>query len=453
MAIRPQTATFTNSSVDVLNAIRNSASINYRNYVPVATPDAESIREIGAVIMDEPQLQNEFINSIVARIGKVIITNKLYENPWTMFKKGIVELGEKIEDIFVEIAKPHTFDPERSEREIYKRELPDVRTAFYVMNYQKFYKQSISRAELKTAFLSWDGVTSLISKIITAMYTGANYDEFQTMKYLIGVRALAGMIYPEEVPAATAANAKRIAAAFKAISNDMEFMKPTYNLAGVKNLTLKDDQYLIINSKFDAVMDVEVLASAFNMNKAEFMGHRVLVDGFGELDIARLNELFGEETTYHQFTSAELEALNSIPALIVDRDFFQIYDNLIETGDKYNEEGLYWNYWLHRWATFAVSPFANAILFVPTTPEVSSVEVSPATATVSAGGTLQLSVEVTTAGFAPKSVVYTSSDEDVATVDNRGVVTVLSDATGTATITATSSFDSTVSDTCVVTVG
>lgn len=453
MAIRPQTATFTNSSVDVLNAIRNSASINYKTYVPVATPDAESIREIGAVIMDEPQLQNEFINSIVARIGKVIITNKLYENPWTMFKKGIVELGEKIEDIFVEIAKPHTFDPQRSENEVYKRELPDVRTAFYVMNYQKFYKQSISRAELKTAFLSWDGVTSLISKVITAMYTGANYDEFQTMKYLIGVRALAGMIYPHEVPAATAANAKTIAAAFKAISNDMEFMQPTYNLAGVKNLTLKEDQYLIINSKFDAVMDVEVLASAFNMSKAEFMGHRVMVDGFGKLDTERLDELFAGETTYHQFTDAELTALDAIPAIIVDRDFFQIYDNLIETGDKYNEEGLYWNYWLHRWATFAVSPFANAILFVPTTPAVTAVDVSPATATVANGGTLQLSVAVTATGFAPQSVVFTSSDEDVATVDDRGVVTVVGESDETATITATSTFDGTVTDTCVVTVG
>lgn len=453
MARRPHGATFSNSSVDVMNAIRNSASINYQNYVPVATPDAESVREIGAVIMDEPQLQNELINTIVARIAKVIVTNKLYENPWAMFKKGIVELGEKIEDIFVEIAKPHTFDPERSESEVFKRELPDVRTAFYVMNYQKFYKQTISRADLKTAFLSWDGVTSLISKIITAMYTGANYDEFQTMKYLIGVRALGGMIYPEEVPTANATNAKKIAAAFKAISNDMEFMKPTYNLAGVKNLTLKDDQYLIINSKFDAIMDVEVLASAFNMSKAEFMGHRVLVDGFGELDTERLDELFYGEATYHQFTSAELEALNAIPAIIVDRDFFQIYDNLIETGDKYNEEGLYWNYWLHRWATFAVSPFANAILFVPTTPSVTAVDVSPATATVAAGGVVQLTATVTASGFAPKSVVYTSSDEDVATVDARGLVTVKSDATGTATITATSSYDGTVTDTCVVTVG
>lgn len=453
MARRPHGATFSNSSVDVMNAIRNSASINYQNYVPVATPDAESVREIGAVIMDEPQLQNELINTIVARIAKVIVTNKLYENPWAMFKKGIVELGEKIEDIFVEIAKPHTFDPERSESEVFKRELPDVRTAFYVMNYQKFYKQTISRAELKTAFLSWDGVTSLISKIITAMYTGANYDEFQTMKYLIGVRALGGMIYPEEVPAANATNAKKIAAAFKAISNDMEFMKPTYNLAGVKNLTLKDDQYLIINSKFDAIMDVEVLASAFNMSKAEFMGHRVLVDGFGELDTERLDELFYGEATYHQFTSAELEALNAIPAIIVDRDFFQIYDNLIETGDKYNEEGLYWNYWLHRWATFAVSPFANAILFVPTTPSVTAVDVSPATATVAAGGVVQLTATVTASGFAPKSVVYTSSDESVATVDARGLVTVKSDATGTATITATSSYDGEVTDTCVVTVG
>ena len=453
MAIRPQTATFTNSSVDVLNAIRNSASINYQNYVPVATPDAQSIRDIGAVIMDEPQLQNEFINAIVARIGKVIITNKLYENPWEKFKKGIVELGEKIEDIFVELAKPHNFDPEKSEKEVFKRELPDVRSTFYVMNYQKFYKQTISRAELKTAFLSWDGVTSLISKVITAMYTGANYDEFQTMKYLIAVRALDGMIYPEEVPTAVAANAKTIAATFKAISNDMEFMKSKYNLAGVKNLTVKNDQYLIINSKFDATMDVEVLASAFNMNKAEFLGHRVLVDGFGQLDIERLDELFGDVENYHRFTAAELEALDAIPALLIDGDYFQIYDNLIETGDKYNEEGLYWNYWLHRWATFAVSPFVNAILFVPVTPEVTAVDVTPATATVSAGSTLQLTVDVTATGFAPKSVMFESSDTDVATVDNRGVVHVVAGATGTATITATSTYDESVSDTCVVTVG
>ena len=54
MPTTPKMVTLTNSSVDVLNAIRNSASVNYQDYVPIATPNAESIREIGNVIMDYP---------------------------------------------------------------------------------------------------------------------------------------------------------------------------------------------------------------------------------------------------------------------------------------------------------------------------------------------------------------------------------------------------------------
>ena len=97
MATKPKIVTLTNSSVDILNVIRNNATINYKNYVPVATPDAESIREIGAVIMDSPQLQNEFLSALVNRIGRVLVTSKMYDNPWSMFKKGTLEFGETIE--------------------------------------------------------------------------------------------------------------------------------------------------------------------------------------------------------------------------------------------------------------------------------------------------------------------------------------------------------------------
>ena len=90
----PNRANLNATSVDILNAIRNSASANYRDYVPVANPDQDSIREIGAIIMDYPALQNEFLTALVNRIGRVIITNKSFENPWAMFKKGILEFGE-----------------------------------------------------------------------------------------------------------------------------------------------------------------------------------------------------------------------------------------------------------------------------------------------------------------------------------------------------------------------
>ena len=132
----PKITTLTGSSVDILNAIRNNATQNYQDYVPKATPDAESIRKIGAIIMDFPNLQNEFLSALVNRIGRVILTSKMYTNPFKMFKKGLLEFGETTEEIFVNIAKPFQFDPATAESTIFKREKPDVRSAFHVMNYQ-----------------------------------------------------------------------------------------------------------------------------------------------------------------------------------------------------------------------------------------------------------------------------------------------------------------------------
>lgn len=451
MATRPQIKVLSGNSVDILNAIRNSASQNYKDYVPVATNDAQSIKEIGAIIMDYPALQNEFLSALVNRIGRVMITSKMYTNPIEMFKKGMLEFGETVEEIFVNLAKPFQFDPAVAESEVFKREIPDVRSAFHVMNYQKFYKATISDRELKQAFLSWDGVSNLIAKIVDSMYTGANYDEFLTMKYLLARHILDGHMAVKEIPAVTTANMKTITADIKGVSNKMTFMSSDYNVAGVQSFALKDNQYLIMNAQFDATMDVEVLASAFNMDKAKFMGHRVMIDGFGNLDVARLNVLFADDPNYTEISQAELDALNAIPAVIVDGDWFMVFDNLQEFTEQFNGQGLYWNYWYHVWKTFSVSPFANTTLFVAGAPSVTKVTVTPSAANASAGQTLQLAATVETANFAPQTVVW-SSDSANATVDVRGKVTLNDKATGTIHITATSTYDSTKSAQCTITI-
>lgn len=451
MATKPQVVTLTNSSVDILNVIRENATQNYRDYVPKATADADSIRQIGAVIMDYPNLQNEFLSALVNRIGRVLITSKMYSNPWAMFKKGLLEFGETIEEIFVNIAKPFQFDQAVAESEVFKREIPDVRAAFHIMNYQKFYKATISNDQLRQAFLSWEGITDLIAKIVDAMYTGANYDEFLTMKYLLARHILDGHMYPVEIPTVSTENMKTIVSDIKGISNAMEFLSTEYNLTGVATHTPKVDQYMLVNSKFDAVMDVEVLASAFNMEKAEFLGKRVLVDSFGKLDIARLAVLFKDDPTYIEPTSDELTALDKIPAVIVDKDWFMIFDNYQNFTEQYNGQGLYWNYWYHVWKTFSVSPFANNALFIPGTPSVTSVTVTPATATVTKGQSIQLNATVETVNFAPQSVTW-SSDSDNAIVDASGKVTLTNTATGTINITAKSTYDQSKTGMCVITV-
>lgn len=453
MPTKPHIVTLTNSSVDILNVIRNNASQNYRDYVPVATADAESIREIGAVIMDYPNLQNEFLSALVNRIGRVLITSKMYDNPWAMFKKGMLEFGETIEEIFVNIAKPYQFDPQVAESTVFKREIPDVRSAFHIMNYQKYYKATIQNDQLRQAFLSWQGITDLIAKIVDAMYTGANYDEFQTMKYMLAKRILNGQLYPVTIPTVQTDNMKSIVSTIKSVSNKFEFMSSKYNLAGVQTHTKKAEQYLLVNSKFDAEMDVEVLASAFNMDKAEFAGHRVLVDSFGDLDIERLNLLFADDPTYTEIGEADLQALDSIPAIIVDKDYFMIFDNFYNFTEQYNGEGLYWNYWYHVWKTFSISPFANNALFIQGTPTVTSVTVSPATANVSAGQKVQLSAVVQTTDFAPQAVTWSVTSGENVTVNQSGVVTIGADASGEIVITATSVYDSEKSGSATLTVG
>ena len=452
MPTRPKIVTLTNASPAVLNAIRNSATTQYRDKVPIATPDADSIRAIGSIIMDYPELQNEFLNALVNRIGRVILTSKMYENPWAKFKKGMLEFGESVEEIFVEIAKPFQFDPAVAESNIFKREKPDVRSAFHIMNYQKYYKATIENDRLRKAFLSWQGITDLISYIVNSMYTGANYDEFLTMKYMLALHILQGQMYPVEIPAVSGANMKSIAGTIKGVSNKLEFLSDKYNLAGVHTKSEKREQYLIVSTQFDATMDIEVLASAFNMDKAEFMGKRVLVDGFGELDTERLGELFADDPNYVALTDAQLQALNSIPAVLVDENYFMIFDNFQNFTEQYNGEGLYWNYWYHVWKTFSVSPFANTTLFIPETPSVTSVTVSPATATVSAGQTIQLSATVVTANFAPQTVTWSSSVEGI-TVSATGLVTIPSDTSAeSVTITATSVFDDTKTGTATLTI-
>lgn len=452
----PEIKTLTSTSVDILNAIRNSATINYQDYVPLAEPNADSIKEIGAIIMDYPALQNEFLSALVNRIGRVLVTSKMYDNPLASFKKGLLEFGETIEEIFVNLAKPHQFDPAVAETEIFKREKPDVKSAFHIMNYQKFYKTTVSNDQLRQAFLSWQGITDLIAKIVDSMYTSANYDEFLTMKYMIAVNILDGKMLPVEIPTVAKNNMHDIVSEIKGTSNSFEFLSRKYNKVGVYTHSKKNDQYMLVNTKFDATMDVEVLASAFNMSKVEFMGHRVLIDSFGELDVDRLDILFENDTTYRHLTPAQLEALDAIPAIIVDKDWFMVFDNYYNFTEKYNSEGLYWNYWYHCWKTFSVSPFANNAIFVPGEPAVTDITVAPATVTVSAGQRVQFTADVETAYFAPKTVDWSINTGDTnfpnTYITKSGLLVIDPEDTNSGyTVTAKSVFDGTVVGTATVT--
>lgn len=450
MATRPSKVSLDTNVLNILNALRNNASNNYKDYVPPIT-DVSELKQIGKIIMDVPALQNEFLNALINRIALVRITSKMFDNPWARFKKGFLEYGETIEEVFVDLINVYEFDAETAETELFKRVNPDVRAAFHVMNYRKFYKVTIERQKLAKAFLSASGMNDLITYIMTAIYTSASYDEFLTMKYMLARNILAGRMYPIEIASVSEANMKSIVTTVKGTSNLLEFPSRKYNPAGVFQHTDKADQYILIDTQFDASMDVNVLASAFNMDRAQFMGNRVAIDGFGNLDNERLAELFADDPYYVEISDEELAALNEIPLAVVDENFWMVYDNLNEFREVENGQGLYWNYFYHQWKTFSTSPFSNAIVYVPEAPAVTSVTVTPATASVSAGTSLALTTVVEVTGYAPQTVTYESDNDDV-TITEGGVVQIGSDVSGTVVITVTSTYDETKTDTVTLTV-
>lgn len=449
----PTTVKMSAETPEILNTIRANSSAYYQSIVPRVTGETDSPKEIGAIIMSYTALQNEFLTGLINRISRTILISQLYENPWRMFKKGLLDMGETVEEIFTNICNAQSFSPAVAENEVFKRVIPDVRTAFHTMNYQKFYKQTISDEQLRQAFLSWQGVTDLIASIVNAMYTAANYDEFLVMKYLIAKNAVNGNMYSVTIPAATTENAKSIVSTARSYSNKLTFMSTTYNPAGVSTFTARDNQYIIVNTDFDGIMNVEVLASAFNMSSAEFLGHMILVDGFGNLDTERLNALLGDTPGYQEIGSTDLTALNNIPAMLVDENFFMIFDNLAKFTEIYNSDGLYWNYSFHTWKTFSVSPFANAVIFNPVAAAVTGVTVSPSSVTVTKGQSAQFTANVTATGFAPQSVTWSVNGEAPGTtISAAGLLTVDPNETQTPlTVTATSTYTPTKSGTATVT--
>lgn len=457
MPTKPKVKKLTGNSVDILNAIRNSASTNYRDYIPIAS-DADSIREIGNVMMQYPSLQNEFIENLVTRIARVIVTSKTWTNPLAWTRKGEILTGETIEEIFVNLSKPFEFDADKAETNVFKKEIPDVRSAFHVLNYRKFYKNTISQEQLRTAFTSLEGVDDLIARIVDSMYTSSAYDEYNITKYLLCVRALNGQMYPTAIPekADGTPDYTKLIISARELSNNFTFESNKYNLVHVYNNTPRDNQYIFIDSSVDANVSVDVLAKAFNMDKAEFLGHEVVVDSFVP-DMERLNALMTDQNgnyvnNYKPFTDDEIAELKEIPAMLVDRDFFMIFDNLNQFTTIFNNEGLYWNYTYHVWRTISSSPFANASVFTLTPPAVKTVTVNPSTAELRPGQSLQLSASVETDGFASKAVNWSVGDGEDATVTASGLVTLGGNASGTVTVTATAVDDPTKTAECTITV-
>ena len=406
----------------VFNVIRANSTEVFMNTVPSATKD--NIQVIKNILFNDsyqPML-NEFVNNLINRIGLTIIRNKSYNNPLAIFKKGSVPLGTDIQDIYENPAEAEQYEYSNTAMaKLLTITDPDTHVAYYRRNRQDLYTKTIAREGLQGAFVSWEEFENYIAGITNSLYSGNYIDEFKYTKQLVDGAYDAGKVIQKVVTLPTSeATSKAFLKEVRALYDNMTFPSTDYNayskFSGAKGTvtTWTDAERicLIVRADVMAEVDVDALASAFNIDKANFIGRVIKVDKFEN------DEILG---------------------VICDESWLQIYDNIFRFDEFYNARTMSWNEYLHAWGTYAICPFANAVALVTTASKpVTAIAGSDQTVVEEATKSVTFTL---TPNDATSDLVYTTSDASVFTVEpdatNKNKCTITGVEAGTANLTCT----------------
>ena len=443
------------------NIIKATSDSELLSYIINVTPElqseidlpvqGESIAPIGKIILNNQRYKNAFINT-VNLIGLTIIKRNGWDNPWEFTKRGTLRFGQQIRELVLDLCNVYDYNVNFSDKDRFlQTEVPNVFNYLHEVNFQKFYQTTTSDAQLAMAFDTEGGLFDFIDEAISMLYESLKYDTYLVDKYMLCKRIVDGTVTSVKITDYASLTPRQRVAFMKNYSNKMTFRSPNYNPSGVRKATRFDDQMLIMNTEFEADMSTDVLATSYFRNEAEFKTNMALIDSFSETDTARLSELLGD--AYVAFTDAEKTALGKVPAVIISREWFMDYDYALDNAsgmkqtEFYNPTTLENNHFLHAWRVFSTSPFENAIVFTSDTPAVTSVTVSPATATISAGMDIKLSATVAVTGFANKAVQWTIDDADgeqeghPVVIDVDGTLHVPVDYVGSETVSDVTSYN------------
>ena len=334
-------------AIELLNTIRDNASQAYQDRVPEAT--RTNIAEVGEAITDlnNAVVYNEFVNTLANMIYAPMLIKKSWSNPLGKFKKGKKTFGDTVEEVYNNFIKAQTYD--QTGAGLLTRKLPDTKVVFHRMNRQDSYVLTDSPEALAKAFKSYEGVAEYLQNLFTAIRNSAELDEYVIMRELLAEAYESGAMKAVAVadPQASEANAKAFIKAVKTVSGDMTFPNSNWNgyldvqstdTKPIITFSGRDEQVLHIDNATDVACDVDVLAYAFGRDLLRFNTEvKQIVDAF---------------------------PVEGMVAALVDKNFFQVYDDLFTFREFENGLGLYRNHILHVWQTVGYSCLTNAVAFI-----------------------------------------------------------------------------------------
>lgn len=418
-----------------LNQIRETSIENntlYAKQIDEITPNTD-ISAISSVLLDNPELMNEFMGMLVKRIIYTQVVNyKLFNNPLKFLEGDQMPLGSIGQEIFINPAKGRKFNVNDFAGLLAKYEA-DVKVQYMHLNSDIQYPVTITRAKIKDAFVSWANLESFINGISQSLYNGAYIDRYNFTKGLV---AQAYNTNTVKVQIISNPNTEDLAKQFltQARTLFLNFQEPTSDFNAWRQVggygkdvltwTDAEDIVLLIRNDVGAYLDVNVLAQAFNIDSAKLLGRVKYIKDFSERDNNGNIVVDG----------------SNIVAMIADKKWFRIKNQEITMDEFYNANNRTWQMYLNDVNMFQYSLFCNAVVFATAAPSITitAMEFNEKTVSVAEEGTIIASLSTTPAQANTPSVEFTSNGTGTCTVtkiDDRHVQ-ITGVAEGSTTVTA-----------------
>ena len=436
-----------------LNEIRETLiqdNTLYQEQIPVVNHYTSS-QVYGQSLLALPSdLRNKFIQSLVNRIAYTKFVMDYFENPLQELAGDDLPLGAIGQEIYVNPAKGRVYNIDDFAGLLAKYE-SDVKAEYNEINYDVQFPVTIIRKELEKAFVTWGDFESFLMGISTSLYNGAYIDDYKYTKLLItnAYRNNNVQMATYSFSNASAPTADELKGFIKKLREIfLNFKSPStaYNAwakvggygKAIVSWSKPEDVVVFLPNRLAAEIDVEVLASAFNMDKADLMGRVFYVDNF---------DLYDDDGT-RQFDGS------GIYAMICDKRWFKIRTKDMFMDEFYNANNRSWQQYLNVIKSFNYSLFANAYMLVSAIPTVNITSASFAETSPTVVDEEKITLHLSTVPFnATQTVTFTSGTQAKATVekiDDRTVEVTGKDA-GTSVITATAGGQSIATVTVTVT--
>ena len=343
-------------NVTFTKALVSATSQEFKDRIGEVT--AKNMHKVGEIITDYPTAKNEFVNVLTNQVAKQRFFSKAYENPYKLFKKGMLPYGKSIESIFVDIVKgkdrTRKTDGSALATDLLTRENPNVKVEYYTENKQMQYQATISDEELKGAFRTENGLSELTSRILQAPLNSAEYDDFLLVKHALshlkGAEVKLGKTAYDKLTLQE--KAQSLVTAITSYILKMGFLSNQYNGQGVMTYSKPQDLVCFVPTDLLAVMDVQLLAQAFNVSYDQINLHVLPIDYFEKCSTT------DGGTTYTYAEDLETQCI------ICDKEALQIWETLNSSETFRNPQALYTNVWFNRWGVVASCNFVNCVKFV-----------------------------------------------------------------------------------------